>query len=102
VTQKKGVLSPKPTEVGTGRIHSRRPRGLRAARRKATVELSLEVGTTMLVWSIVRGIVVVVEGGREEYGVEGEEDVCYCEKSMVVMYFPRFCFPGAGSCKAMV
>jgi hypothetical protein len=58
VTQKKGVLSPSPTEVGIGRIHSRRPRGSRAARRNLTTSSSLEIGTTRVVWSIERGMVV--------------------------------------------
>jgi hypothetical protein len=59
VIQRKGVVSPRPTEVGVGRIHSRRPRGLRADRRKFTMSLSLEAGTTRVVWSIERGIVEV-------------------------------------------
>jgi hypothetical protein len=50
-------LSPNPKEVGIGRIHSRRPRGSRAARRTLTMSLTLEIGTTRVVWSIERGMV---------------------------------------------
>lgn len=57
VTQKKGVWSPRPTEWGTGRIISLRPRGSRAASRNLITSSSLAAGTTMAVWSSVRGMI---------------------------------------------